>query len=297
MPSDWGACCEPPTYTNWCIAILPYFENALYARYDQESRNNLPINQIPHTVPDWKDNAYVREQIVSVYQCPDDPWKDTLEKPASGGPGGNASPSNFRHSSYKGVAGATDHYSFFDNSSWCGGAGGDGTVLPERWKGLLHITTKPGSKICKPPYADGFVFPESLDSVKDGLTNTFAVGEYATKSVSTRGTFWAYSYAQYVLGHTIPETRTMIPDYGATGTPGTCAGTPGESGEQACKRVFASMHPNGLNFASVDDSVHFVSMYIDVYVYFALGTIANAQGDNDPYNVPYIPYEKTAQAP
>jgi len=82
-----GACCTPPTYVNWAIAILPYFDNALYGRYDNNMVNYLPAAQVPHTTPDWTDNAYVREQVVKVYQCADDPFRDMLEPPGSG-PGG-----------------------------------------------------------------------------------------------------------------------------------------------------------------------------------------------------------------
>ena len=151
-----------------------------------------------------------------------------------------------------------------------------------------------GKNICKLPGGTDLTKPETLDSVQDGLTNTFAVGEYTTKSRSNYGNFWAYSHGEQTLSVMFPESRMMIPDYGTTGTPGTCAGTPGTAGEIPCRRAFASVHPNGLNFVAVDDSVHYVSVFIDVDVYFAFGTIANAKTETDPV---LRSYEQTAQAP
>lgn len=263
-----GPCCTPPTYVNWAIAILPYFENTLYARYDNEALNYS--SNPDRSIPDWKDNRYVRESIVAVYQCPDDPWKDKLEPPESG-PGG---PPSYRHGSYRGVSGSSDRHAYFDNDQWCGGSGG--SAIPERWKGLLHEIGQCGLNA-----------PEETSTVKDGLTNTFAVGEYSTKSHSTRGAFWADAYS-YALGTTFRETRCLIPDYDL------CVATPGVGVDAPCKRALASLHPNGLNFVSVDDSVHYVSIYIDINVYFALGTIANAKGETDPI---LKVAEATAQAP
>jgi prepilin-type N-terminal cleavage/methylation domain-containing protein len=295
----WGPCCNPPTYTNWCIAILPYFENTLYSRYDQGQLNylpatNLPANNINSGNPNWKDNAYVREQIVGVYQCPDDQWKDVLEAPGSGGPA--AGPPRYRHGSYKGVSGSsfTEHASYFDNNEWCGGSGG--SEVPGRWRGVLHCITPRGKKLCPTSqnYPDGFIAPEDLSTIKDGQTNTFIVGEYSSKSVSNRGAFWADSYGQYCLAEMYNESRTLIPDYGSTTSPGTCSGTNGFGGEDPCKRTFASLHPNGLNFVSVDNSVHYVSVYIDMLLYCALGTIDNAQSETNPT---WKMYEESAQAP
>ena len=68
-----AACCNAQHLVNWAIAILPYFENALYARYDNSSINTA--SNASRASADWMDNAYVRQQIVSVYQCPDDPGR------------------------------------------------------------------------------------------------------------------------------------------------------------------------------------------------------------------------------
>ncbi len=287
-----GPCCTPQTWVNWAIAILPYFENALYNRYNNEALNIS--NNPDRSIPDWKDNQYVREAIVKVYQCPDDLWANLLEAPGSG-PG---APPPYRHGSYKAVGGSTNAYAYWDNNGWCGGNGGDGTVLPERWKGLFHIVglTK-GAGYCSAPYPDGLSTVESWDSVRDGLTNTFAVGEYMTQSTSQRGAFWADSYAQYSVANMVCDswtpgvgpncvnnTRYFIPNYGTSDTdPDTCWGTPGtHPADQACKRVFASLHPGGTGFVAVDGSYHWVSQYIDSNLYFALGTIANKEAAEAP---------------
>jgi len=82
----------------------PYFDNALYVRYDNNEVNYLPFTNVPANNilsgnPDWKDNAYVREQTVKVYQCADDPFRDMLESPGSGPP--SDSPPLYRHGSIK----------------------------------------------------------------------------------------------------------------------------------------------------------------------------------------------------
>jgi len=289
-----GPCCSPPVWVNWAIAILPYFENALYNRYNNEALNYS--SNPDRSIPDWKDNQYVREAIVKVYQCPDDLWANTLESPGSGPP--NDAPPPYRHGSYKAVGGSTNAYAYWDNNGWCGGNGGDGTVLPERWKGLFHIVgLRKGAGTCSAPHPDGLSAVESWDSVKDGLPNTFAVGEYMTQSTSPRGTFWADSYPQYSVANMICDSwtpgsgpncvnnlRYFIPNYGTSDTdPNTCWGTAGtHPADQACKRTFASLHPGGMGFVAVDGSYHWVSQYIDSNLYFALGTIANKEAAEAP---------------
>jgi prepilin-type N-terminal cleavage/methylation domain-containing protein len=264
-----------PNLINWQIAILPYFEDSLYARYDNGAVNTS--TNPDHSTPGWKDNRFVRETAVQTLQCPDDPWKDTLEHPAAG----QGSAIDYRHGSYRGVAGTTDRPGYFDNDQWCGGSGG--SPVPERWRGLLHAVVPRGaSGLC------GMYAPEDGSAVKDGHPNTFAVGEYSTSTSSNRGVFWAYSFGRSAMGHTFAESRTLIPNYDL------CTATPGFDDGYPCRRAFASLHPNGLNFVSVDNSVHFVSTSIDVNLYAALGTIANAKGETDPIR---RGYEQIAQAP
>ena len=257
----------PPNLINWQIAILPFFEDSLSQRYN---------NNLPNAAADVG-TAFVRISAVQTLQCPDDSWRDTIEHPAEGAGAGI----DYRHGSYRGVAGTTDRHAYFDNDTWCGGSGGQ--PIPERWRGLLHAVVPQGvSGLC------GMYAPEDGSAVKDGHTNTFAVGEYSTSTTSNRGVFWAYSYGMYAMGHTIAESRTLIPNYDL------CTATPGFDNGFPCQRTFASLHPNGLNFVSVDNSIHFVSTSIDINLYAALGTIANAKGETDPLRKSY---EQIAQAP
>jgi hypothetical protein len=221
--------------------------------------------------------AHAITQPVAVYSCPDDPWKD-LKEPPNGGSG------NMQHASYRGVGGSSNTAGvYFDGGSWCGDA-----VHPyPTWKGVLH-----------PIGVCSVNSPEDAGTIKDGLTNTFAVGEYSTKSQSAHGVFWGVTGAAS-LGTMYAENRTMIPDYGATGTLGTCVGANGGTSPAGpCDRAFASMHPQGMNFVSADDSVHYVSVNIDLGLYFALGTINNAQSALSVINTAdMIVAEKIAHAP
>src|SRR5687768_12981286 len=57
----YGACCTPPTYTNWAIEILPYVEqSALYQQYRQNELNTST------------NNNNVGKQRVKTFECPSD---------------------------------------------------------------------------------------------------------------------------------------------------------------------------------------------------------------------------------
>ena len=83
-----GACCTPPTYTNWAIEILPFVEmESLYKQYQQLQVNTAAVN-----------NA-VGMQRVKSYECPSDTLAGILRSPASG-PG--AAPQQWMHGSLQG---------------------------------------------------------------------------------------------------------------------------------------------------------------------------------------------------
>ncbi|MGQ9575420.1 MAG: DUF1559 family PulG-like putative transporter [Thermoguttaceae bacterium] len=244
-----GPCCGTRSFANWAILILPYIEQeALYARYRHDKFNEDPENQ------------FVREQSVKTYQCPSDLNRDRLTIPQSGP--ANSLGLYYRHGSYRGVAGAsTGHPAWFDNNQWC-----DEAHAPERWRGLLHTIGT-----C------GFTIPEAMGDIKDGTSNTFAVGEYSQvprdPNRIDRCTFWAYSYTSYSLSHTVAQSGVMIPDYNA------CADA---TAANNCKRAFASLHPGGLNFLMADASARFIYRGIDMTIYFAMGTIAGKEAITPP---------------
>jgi hypothetical protein len=180
----------------------------------------------------------------------------TLEQPASGAGGQNR---NYRHSSYRGVAGAAGVYGtskegWFDNNQWSG-------VLPEKYKGIFHVVgvTKLSNEL--------------ISSIRDGTSNTLMIGEYMTRTTTRRGTFWAYSYGGYVTGSVHPFTACYVPDYDYCTT---------QVPSNFCKRDFASFHPGGIQWGLCDGSARMISNTVDLNLLVALSTI----GFGEPVQLP-----------
>ena len=232
-----GLCCATPGRVNWAISILPYVEQlALYQQYDMRYTNESVQNR------------FVVQQIVSAYTCPSDAVTSTmLEVPASGPTGGQT----WRHGSYKAMSGRSDGNAWFDNA--------DGFMLPLNfnWRGVLHHIGWPA----------GQTKNEDFSTIKDGSSNTTMIAEFATRTTTTRGVFWAYTYTSFAAGSAVPESRTLLPDYNA------CSAIAGGGGANACKRGFASFHPGGLQVGMADGSARFVSNTIDMMLWAYLATV------------------------
>jgi prepilin-type N-terminal cleavage/methylation domain-containing protein/prepilin-type processing-associated H-X9-DG protein len=245
-----GDCCGNMTNANWCISILPFIEQAaLFDRFDWQ----LFTEQQPIV-----NGECVVQEIVKTFNCPSDINALKLETPGSG-PGVNKP---YRHSSYRGVTGIGRNDGYFDCSQWATAT----PALAEREKGILHTV---GSR--------GLTY-ENMGSVLDGTSNTLAVGEYMTTTTTNRGTFWAHGYTCYALGSIQYESRHYIPDFNLCGS---LPGTP--TGNNPCKRAFASFHPGGMNFVLVDGSTRFVSTSVDlVNVLGAAATIMGQEASQLP---------------
>jgi prepilin-type N-terminal cleavage/methylation domain-containing protein/prepilin-type processing-associated H-X9-DG protein len=235
----------------WAIYILPYIE--------QDSLAKLYHFELSNTAPEQKT---VRETLVKTYICPSDHTGDFgLEVPDSGYGGRPA----YRPSSYRGVEGKTLNRNSNDQNKWFDSQLSGESDGPKEFRGILHVVGINGLTV------------ERLADIKDGASNTLMVGEYSTKTHETRDTFWAYSWNQYTMSSAMPQPRTLINDYNA------CLALSGkqvpfDSGDNACKRAFASFHTNGaLNFAFCDGSVHTIATNIDLNTFTALATIAGSE--------------------
>ena len=231
------------TYTCWPIAILPQLDrNDLYDEYRQNKPNVAP------------ENALVREQVVKIYDCPNDPNADRLECPESG-PGSKVL---YRGGSYRGMGGRSDGRGWWD-VPW---DTIENDPLPDQWIGVFHVVGPAGLQC------------ETFARVRDGASNTLMVGEYYTSTATRRGTFWAYSYACYNVGVATPLEQTLWPDFVAC----LNAGDHTSYHDNACKRGWGSLHPGGIEFALCDGSVHFLGKSIDREVFCQLATIHGAEG-------------------
>jgi prepilin-type processing-associated H-X9-DG protein len=245
-----GSCCSTPSYTNWAISILPYVEEqALYDRYDMNSYNEDEVN------------APVRQTYLGKYACP---TEDGLREPdyPESGPGSGLL---YARSSYRACSGMSDGCGWYDSHQtdclrrvWLGAfpTMGDDASLRFLQKNRVTTTVK-------------------LKDITDGQSNTLAVGEMTSKNSSRsseqRRSFWAYTYTSYNKSSVVPQTRTLIVDYQK------CVDIGGPGGSNPCKRAWGSFHPDGLNFAFCDGSVHYVTTSIDMNLLAGLATISGSE--------------------
>ena len=250
-----GECCTTKHYTNWAICILPFIEQLpLYQRYDQNSFNEDPgLNN---------GNAFVREQIVQTYCCPSDKNCTKLEAPESG-PGSGV---NYRHGSYRGVAGSRwdeQTRTRSGNMSWnIPGQNGVAFQTSAKLAGIYHKV--------RPGHSSQIANCEKMRSITDGTSNTLAFGEQYADRTTRRGTFWAYSYTTYNASEAYPNSANLL-EYNAC----TAAQTPALWDE--CINGWSSLHPGGANFAAADGSVHFISTTIDIYLFCNLCTMGGGE--------------------
>ena len=106
-----------------------------------------------------------------------------------------------------------------------------------------------------------------LASITDGTSNTFAIGE----DIPALNEYCSWPYANNAYGTcAIPPNVQRLSGsvYPPADWPNTWS--------------FRSRHPNGLNFAYADGSVHFLANAIDLPVYRAMATIAGGEAIEAP---------------
>ncbi len=266
----YGACCSPPTYTNWAIEILPYMEqSALYSQYLQNEVNVSTNNNL------------VGQKRIPAYECPSDLLNGLLEVPASGPrPGGQT----WMHGSYRAVSGKMNMtighgaWDSFEPQLW------PNSRMDPNYRSFLHAigTSYNGAPVGNVTVSGQPVSslggPEKFGSATDGLSNTLMVGEYTSQSTTSRATFWAYTYASYNQSSVGAESRLYGKPYGvnATDTKG-CWGTPGLYGDQPCKRAFNAYHTGGGNWLIGDGSVRFISISVDINLLQNMATMSGGE--------------------
>ena len=240
-----GYCCGTQSRTNWAIEILPYIEQkALFRAYDNTVFNESPAND------------FVRRQRIRTYECPSDASDGGMGitlAPASG-PGSGL---QYMVGSYRAVSGRaniTAPLGWWDNA--------EGLALPGSFKGVLH-TVWPAQGLN----------PESFSSITDGTSNTLLIGEYQTRTVNRRRTFWAYTYTSYNQSSVHPASHTYLADFTR------CEQVSAQLGldNRPCRRAFGSFHTNGANWALADGSVRFIPQSVDMNVLANMATISGGE--------------------
>lgn len=266
-----------PCYTNWAIEILPYVEqDALYRRYRQDQHNETATN-----------NA-VCQNRVKTYECPSDIFRGKLEKPQTGPGNGRL----WMHGSYRAVAGRSGaigrgFWDTFEANFWP-----PNFVMLQEWRGPLHGTATAYNGIPDQTFVDTTAGnapliqmggPENFAAITDGLSNTLMAGELTNRGnsdpgvdggspTSRRGTFWGYTYASYSMGSIHTESRIFTDDHVK------CALSPGQGGDNPCKRSFGSHHSGGgSNFVFCDGSVRFIRNSVDINLLAAMATISDGR--------------------
>jgi prepilin-type N-terminal cleavage/methylation domain-containing protein/prepilin-type processing-associated H-X9-DG protein len=246
-----GPCCSTPSGTCWTISILPFLEEqALYDRYDMNRFNEDDVN------------APVRETYMAKFGCPSEDGLRELDSPESG-PGAGLL---YARGSYRACSGESDGSGWYDSHQT--------DSLLRNWLGAFP-TIGSDSELSKFLSRNKVTTTVKLKDITDGTSNTLAIGEMTSKESSRsseqRRTFWAYTYTSYNKSSVVPQTRTMIVDYQK------CVDIGGPGGADPCKRAWGSFHPDGLNFAFCDGSVHYVTTSIDMTLFAGLATIGGSE--------------------
>jgi prepilin-type N-terminal cleavage/methylation domain-containing protein len=272
FPTNWGSSTNPDAADvtskghSWLSMLLPYVEmDPLWKTIkfgEAPSFANTATNQ---------NNAKAAQARVQLYICPSD-----------GGDG--TSPTGMMGTSTSSANYATTNYKACSGSNWPGTSGGGvkanckktpfpNAQAPAAGYGGRNATENTIARVRD--FCDGIIcrnnlgtsgivyFPLSIDDIKDGTSNTFAVGE------------------------TIPEFCTFSSWYWWNGTLGTCGiplnwDEPGSSRKDAPHILqntsgFMSRHPGGGNFGRCDGSAGFISDSIDLEAYHAMATIDGSE--------------------
>jgi prepilin-type processing-associated H-X9-DG protein len=249
---------NPYYYANWAIYLLPFIEqDNLYRQYNNNLTNDDPANQP------------VVQTFLSIYSCPSDPNINMVMTPGSTYSGQPNTKAQWMTGSYRGVAG-----SFNPNAPIPPGGGS-----PPDWGGYPNEMT---SLINTPPGTAGRgllhgtddwngLKPERIASVTDGTSNSFAIGERATKTHTNRDSFWGCSFNLYSLSSASYTSASLLPDYDA------CVASLNGADAWPCKYGWGSFHTGVLNFLYCDGSVRTISTGINMTSFQSLCTIAGGE--------------------
>ena len=252
-----GPCCGTRSNESWSISILPQLElQNLYNQYDFTLINIHPKN------------LAVLRTSVPAYLCPSDEETDVLERPESG-PGKSFAMARGSYRANTGRCGDPP-------VGWWDSPGQTANLNPS-WAGPFHAFGTPPVGFYRNANS-----PANLRQITDGLSNTLFFGEMTSRASTSnnatliratlrRRTFWGYTYTSYNKSCVVPQTRTLLVDFGR------CIEVSGPGGSNPCKRAWGSLHPGGLHFTFGDGSVRFLQTSIDMQIFAGMATMAGEE--------------------
>jgi prepilin-type processing-associated H-X9-DG protein len=242
------------------VALLPFLEqDNLYKQYSYANPSSL--SSISPLVPAGPDtpNALVMGTNIKIFNCPADDSPAGLDAPVT-------TPLLYEHLNAR-----------RSNYLFSVGAVVDGQPV------TISSSLVPQSPLWSSTNfslgAFGLNGSASLSTIKDGTSNTIAIGETKQAHVDAgAGPFWACGTYGSVLG-SLPPTD---PTYNINAQVGVCPGQ--ATGVSNCQNVggFGSWHAGGASFVYCDGSVHFLSDTISYPILVALSTYKGGEAVQSP---------------
>jgi prepilin-type N-terminal cleavage/methylation domain-containing protein/prepilin-type processing-associated H-X9-DG protein len=242
---------DPVIYnSNGLVLLLPYLEQSLlYERFNQKAASSNLLTTCCCSLGSSSrslagdavasGNAALAQTQLSILRCPSDPGMTT-------------EPNNDCYSPKAGYPGAKTNYDFCTSSRFDANAWSQEPATTQRMFGE-NSTTR-------------------LTDVKDGTSNTIAIGEQTLNVYN--GTCTAWAYRGWVQVGVNPANGINV--WELSWTP------PAEPGRLASWSFAGSMHTGGANFGFADGSVHFLLETTDLTVLDRLSAMA----DGVPVEIP-----------
>jgi prepilin-type processing-associated H-X9-DG protein len=229
------------TAWSWLAQLLPYVEQeTVYTAGD------IPTSTLAQ--------SGVADRQISLFLCPSDA--------SSVGPrldAGNLAGFAVGQTNYKGVSGA----------NWGDDLEGIGPHFATDWRNPGTNGSFDGLSMGDGVfYRMNYLHPLMLVDVRDGLSNTFLIGE----DVPALDQWCSWPYANNANG-TCAIPPNVQPPGGGEYAPGDWQNT----------NSFRSRHKGGLHFAFADGSVHFINDSINLTVYRAMATIQGNEQVAEPW--------------
>jgi len=248
---------EPHTQSrSWITFILPYIDQApLYNQIDMNvGLGDDPRAPLPYTnTPASPSNLAIAQTVLTTFRCPSS--------------GGDAKQQN-RANINGGIFLAVNNYKACAGANWAWGPFATSNASgwnSTRWGVSNNGLDRGNGMIMR---GSGFGYSTSMAQVKDGTSNSFAVGE-AVPRWSNHTWWWHFNGV---------VATTAVP----LNQPALCGAGAGLGKAQALAAChtdwpnnysFTSEHVGGGQFLMADGAVRFVSENIDLDTYRGLGTI------------------------